>query len=329
MPMARALLTASLLCSALLCNAANVELAYFEASAEEQSNSKTINRLSSSRDWLGQRINATSAKLDHYFMQRFFADEVINGELNEASKAKLFFETGLREREGLEGDIGLDIRLKLPNTEDRFNLIISSDDENDDRINDTANNNSDNERSAFSTGIQYIAKDFKKWRPKLQLGARWGSAPELFIESRLSRRFGNADHNIKTTFSAAHFTRRKTIYTSHINYFYLINANWGFRLANRVRYFNSGAYYRFDHTPELQHRLNNDNAFVYQLSASGDDRLNPYIDNYTASIRWRHRLYHSWLFFEIEPSHTYFVAPEINQDPESEAALFILSLIHI
>lgn len=323
MSVTKVLVTANFLCLSLLCAADDGDLAYFEDASEKKSHSKTINRLSSSRDWLGQRINATSEKLDLYFMQRFFADEVINGELNEASKAKLFFETGLRERRGLEGDIGLDVRLKLPNTEDRFNLIISSDDENDDRINDTANNNSDNERGAFTTGLQYIAKDFKKWRPKLQLGSRWGNAPELFFEGRLSRRFGHTGHNIKTTFSAAHFTRRKTIYTSHINYFYLVNSDWGFRLANRVRYFNRGGYYRFDHTPELQHRINNDHAFVYQLSASGDNRLNPYIDSYTASIRWRHRLYHSWLFLEVEPSHTYFVAPEINQDPDSEAALFI------
>jgi len=312
-----------LLCLSLLCYADEVELAYFDDKPKEESDSKAIKRLSSSRDWLGQRINSTGEKLDHYFMQRFFADEVINGDLNESSKAKLFLENGVRERKGLEGDIGLDVRLNLPNTEDRLNLVISSNDENDDRISDTANNNTSDESETFTTGIQYIARDFKKWRPRLQLGSRWSSKPELFLEGRVSRRFGSNRYNTELTFSAAHYTRRKTIYTTHANYFYLINPDWGFRLANRVRYFNRGGYFSFDHTPALQHRINDNNAFVYQVSASGDNKLHPYIDSYTASIRWRHRLYHSWLFLEIEPSHTYFVAPDINNNPESEAALFV------
>lgn len=318
----RTLATVFLLCLCKLCYADGQEMAYFNDKPKEEMEPATIHHLSTSRDWLGQRINATSETLDHYFMQRFFADEVINGELNESSKAKLFLESGLRERKGLEGDIGLDVRLKLPHIEDRLNLIISSNDDSDDRVSDTANNNTD-ESDTFITGLQYIAKDFKKWRPRLQLGSRWGSQPELFLEGRLRRRFGSNKHNIQITFATAHYTRRKTIYTSHANYFYLINPDWGFRLANRIRYFNSRGYYSFDHSPSLQHRIDDNNAFVYQVSASGDSKAHPYIDNYTASIRWRHRLYHSWLFLEIEPSHTDFIAPDINNNPASEAALFI------
>lgn len=315
------------LCLLMLCSSltsyAQEPLPEQSKPASHQSKKPTIQRLDSSRDWLGTRINNTSRNLDHYFMERFFADEVINGELSHNSKAKLFLRSGVREREGLEGGIGLDVRLRLPNTEEHFDLVISSNDESGDRVSETPANTNPNEDDTLFTGLQYLPKAVKKWRPRLQLGARWSSSPELFLEGRLRRRFGHENHSVQTTFSAAHYTRRKTILTAQVNYFKSLSDNWGFRFANRVRYFNSGGYYTFDHIPALQQRIDANNAFVYRLAASGDDQQHPFIDRYTASIRWRHRLYQSWLFIELEPSHTYFVAPNINGDPESEAALFV------
>lgn len=300
-----------LLCSPLVANAVKLE------------NRKIVDRLSNQRDWLGQRIDTTSHKLDLYFMERFFADEIFDSESHTQSRGKFFIKAGLRERKNLEGGIGLDVRFRLPNLEEHVDLVISSNDDSNDRISDTSRNTPTDESDSFITGLQFIPKFTSNWQSRLKLGVRWGGSPELFLEGRLRRRLGSKEHHIQPTFSAAHYTHRKTIYTAKLKYFKIFNDHWAFRFENRARYFNRGGYFEFDHTPEFQQRVNDRHAFVYQVSANGNNKRHPFIDSYTASIRWRYRLYHSWLFLELEPSHTYFVAPNVNQNPDSEAAFFV------
>lgn len=310
------IVVALLVASPLLSFADDTQLSYFEA----ESKATQTNRLASSRDWFGRKIDNAGTKIDNFFMQRIFGDEVIYGDLPAKNKAKFFFEIGPVEREGIETKIGLDIRLTLPNTKKRLKFVATSNDDNDNRINETVVEGG-KETDDFFTGFQYLANEIAHWKPTLQLGAKWSRNPELFLEGRLRRRFGSPQHNISLSHSTAFYSRRHLINTVQVNYFKKFNDDWGFGLANQVRHFNDDHYYAFSHVPNVQHRINDRNAIIYQVAAEGNEQQHPFIDSYAASLRWRRLIHSNWLFIEIVPSHTYFVKPHLNNKPDTEAAI--------
>ncbi len=279
-------------------------------------------RLARSRAWLGEKINATNQGLDGFFMKRMFGDSIVNSELDINSQARMLFEVGSTERRGQEADIGLDIRLTLPHTKQHLKFIASSSEDDDTPLNEALLEDS-KQRNGFFTGFQYIADSVLNWKSSAKLGLKWSRSPELFLEGRIQRRFGSDEHHISFSHAVAYYTRRRLINTTQINYFKRFSPDWAFHLRNQLRHFDSDQYYAFNYTPGLLHRINSHNAMTYELRVAGDDIQHPYVDRYTASVRWRRRIHSSWLFIEVEPMHTYFVAPQINNTPRSEAALFL------
>lgn len=282
--------------------------------------SATIKRLTISRDWLGHKIDGAGTRIDNFFMQRVFGDNIIHGDFPAKNKAKLFFETGPIERRGIRTKVGLDVRLALPNTKKRLKFIASSNNDDENSNNEIVASDGQ-EKDSFVTGFQYMAKKVSHWKPSLKLGAKWGQSPEIFVEGRVRRLFGKPEHNVSVSHSSTYYSKRHLINTVRANYFKKFTDNWGLSLTNQVRHFNDDRYYAFNHVLGLQHRINERNALVHQIAANGDDQQHPFVDSYTASFRWRRRIHSSWLFFEVVPSHTYFVRPSLTQSPDSEAAL--------
>lgn len=285
----------------------------------------SVNR---SRIWFGRKLDQATNQLDLFFAETFFGQEVLHGDHPAPSRGKFFVEWGKIESRELTTDVGFDLSITLPRTQDRLKLLVSSNDENENRVNEqtTVAELEEEEEEDVSARLALILDEVDHWEPSLEFGVRWSSNPESFVDGRLKSSWGDDDHRLTISESFAHFERQKLIITSKVNYLKRLSDNFSFRFNNRARYFHELHFTAYSHVPGIAQRITERNAMLYQVSADGRDDDKHNIDSYTASIRFRRRVHSTWLYWEIEPRHTWFVGDR--QEPATGVFLRLEALVN-
>jgi hypothetical protein len=251
-----------------------------------------------SHDWLKEYIDSLSYNVDGFFIDTFFGDDVIDDDVS-GSRAKLSFFTRRVIGQPVDYKYGISIKLVLPNTNERFNLLLQSNEEEEgERENNPINSV---ENVEYSTALRYVFQETERWKVNLDTGVRWGLPPDPFSRLRLRRFAYFNDFRVKATqtlfWSANGGVGEKT--SVELNQ--PLNIDRLIRYSGSAQYLLNDDYFKLKYGIELFHELNAKEVLAYYYRAGGDTISNTTFNNYGIGIRYRRKIYQDWVFAEVNP----------------------------
>lgn len=260
--------------------------------------SNKIEIIENSHDWLKDYIDSLSHNVDSFVVDTFFGDDILDDDVS-GSRAKFSFFTRRVLGQPVGYKFGLGIKLVLPNTDEKFNLLLESTD--DDDSGRDSNALSTVENAEYSTALRYIVEATDDWRIDLDTGIKWGVSPDPFTRLKLRRYKYYENNRLRTT---------QTVFWS-------VKEGWGEKTdleisrplnIDRLIRFNFDAEYMLDrdymelsYGVALFHELNVKEVLSYYMRAAGDIIEDPTFNNYGVGIRYRRKIYQDWVFVEVTP----------------------------
>lgn len=274
-----------------------------------------------SQEVASEYVESLNDGVDSFFMDAFFDEEVVEDEFS-GSNGRLYFIS--RREDGLDPDykVGLNLRLVLPNTRDRFKILVETDEEQDD-VNET--NLVDTPRNVtYSTAIRVDFKERHHWKTSFDNGIRWAGEPVYFSRIRV-RRTDYFD-----------IWRSRVLQTIS----WRTDEHWGANFnANAIRPLDFSRHFRMgfdadylldDDFAELQtsvgifDELSSRAAMFYQLAVYGDTQDFTKVNETVFSISYRRKIYKSFVFAELVPEVAW---PRENHFEATPAITLILEMI--
>lgn len=251
-----------------------------------------------SHDWLKEYIDSLSYNVDGFFIDTFFGDDVIDDDVS-GSRAKLSFFTRRIIGQPVDYNYGISIKLVLPNTNERFNLLLqSSEEEEGERENNPINSV---ENVEYSTALRYVFQETERWKVNLDTGVRWGLPPDPFSRLRFRRYAYFDDFRFKATqslfWSASDGIGEKTNFELNQP----LNIDRLIRYSGGAQYLLKDDYFNLNYGLELFHELNAKEVLAYYYRAAGDTIADTTFNNYGIGIRYRRKIYQDWVFAEVNP----------------------------
>lgn len=263
-----------------------------------EENLTQINFIDYSHDWLSEYMDSLSHNVDGFFIDTFFGDDIIDDDVS-GSRAKISFFTRREIGQPVGYNYGISIKLVLPNTNERFNLLFQSTEEEDSERENNPLNTVENVE--YSTALRYVFQETERWKVNLDTGIRWGFPPDPFSRLRLRRYAYFDDFRIKTTqtffWSGSDGLGEK----SSIELNQPLNIDRLIRYSGGAQYLLNDDYFNLNYDISLFHELNAAEVLAYYYRAGGDTIGNATFNNYGIGVRYRRKIYQDWVFAEINP----------------------------
>lgn len=263
--------------------------------AEEQTK---IGIIEYSHDWLKDYIDSLSHNVDGFFIDTFFGDDIIEDDVG-GSRAKLSFFTRRVIGQPVDYNYGLSVKLVLPNTNERFNLLLQSSEEDENERENNPINTVENVE--YSTALRYVFQETENWKVNFDNGIRWGLPPDPFSRLRFRRYAYFDDFRFKATqtlfWSASDGIGEKSDFELNQP----LNIDRLLRYSVGAEYLLKDDYFKLNYGVSLFHELNASEILAYYYRAGGDTIGNTTFNNYGIGIRYRRTIYQDWVFAEINP----------------------------
>ena len=247
---------------------------------------------------LSRGLETTATEID-----RFFATEEA---LEEATGS--FFKVRLDnwwiEREGAKAVPDIRANLKLPRTQRRFNLLIESDPEREDRTEEDLPDSPEEqaEENNLSLALEGVG-ELKRWEVRPALGLKVTLPVELFSRIRFIRRQKvGLGWSSRMSNTLAWFRTEGVIGRVDHDFDRPLGERFLFRVGSSYRWSRDEEVQSFDQRLILFQTLREARRIAYEVGVFSDDKLGPWVSqDYYARIRLRRRIYRQWLFAEIQP----------------------------
>lgn len=281
-----------------------------QSSTERPENDIKITLIDDTHDWLSDYLDGVSYNVDGFFVDTFFGDDVIDDDIS-GSRAKLSFFTRREIGRSVIYNYGINVRLVLPNTDERFSLLVESSDDDDKSDERTVNTTDKIEKVEYSTALRYILKVTENWKISFDNGVRWNIPIDLFSRLRFRRLDYYEKFNTRITqkfeWSANNGYEESTRFQINKP----LNIDRLMRFETGAKYQLDKGYFEFDYAFTLYHELNRKEVLAYYLRAGGQDHDNMSFNNYGIGFRYRRMVYQDWVFVEVTPeletaNHNYY-----------------------
>lgn len=243
-------------------------------------------------------VESLNDGVDSFFMGAFFDDEIIEDELS-GSNGRLYLIN--RHEDGADPNykVGLNLRLVLPRTRDRFKLIVETDEAEDGAGDKNVLNTADN--VTYSTAIRVDFKDRRNWKTSFDNGIRWAGEPVFFsrVRARRTDYFDVWRTRVLQTISwrtdeewGARFSTnaiRPIDFTRH------------FRVDFNADYLLSDDFANLESSVSIFDELSPRAALLYRLGFFGDTNSFTKLNETVISLSYRRKLYSHYLFAEVVP----------------------------
>ncbi len=225
---------------------------------------------------------------------------------------------------GYVSDPGIALRIDLPHTEDKWNLIFDT--EPDDHQNleskqrDTIAPESITEEQEMTGTVRVEESWLDHWRRSFDVGIKLHMPLDPFTRAEIWR-VGNATETWSAEFRQQIFyynSKGAGLYT-RLNFYHALNQD-----ESQIVSISSSAQYLYDpdrwellNQVKLTDRINHNHLLEYSTGVSIDPREDDEMTNYWISLSWQQNLYKHWLFLNITPqidvprSYDYKVNPGI------------------
>lgn len=263
-----------------------------------QKKSVEISFIEYSHDWLKNYIDNLSYNVDGFFVDTFFSDDIIEDDVN-GSRAKLSFFTRRKIGQPVDYKYGVSVKLVLPNTDERFNLLLQSSDNDED---ERESNPIDTiENVEYSSALRYVFQESQRWKVNLDTGIHWGLPPNPFSRLRFRRYAYFDDFSFKTTQNFLWSSKDGLGEETKVEFSQPLNIDRLMRYSASAEYLVKDEYFTLDYNVTLYHELNAAEILAYYFRASGDTIDTITFNNYGLGIRYRRKVYQDWMFAEVNP----------------------------
>ncbi len=274
--------------------------------------------LERSRSSVTRSLNYITEKIDAFFGDnRTYEDSV-------GSWARLNLQTRVQQKASPEYNSSVQVRIALPRTQGRFNVIVES---------DTSQNLEDGVFSndpltavtdpTYSGGLRYIIRHDDKWYAHADAGIQFGAPIDLFVRGRLRRNYQLKEWRFQVAETVTFYQSARAHAVTQADLEHLLNKNLLFRnrLTLGLRKLPEKSDWSFD-TSFIQ-RLDSKQAIQYQYMVLGNyDTL--YVTDFIFNLRYRRNLQRKWMFIEITPQVLY---SEINNFAYTPSIYFKLEML--
>ncbi len=252
-----------------------------------------------------QYISDTLLYLPHT-IDNFFANERSEIESNR-STFRLSVDTIFSEG----GNIGFDQRLRakviMPHSKERLRLTIesSTDDTRDHSEQGNSlihNETGDQQQSAF---LEAVLKETDAWRLSTNIGLKLHTPVDPFIRMRGRREWHFPSFQTRLTNTLFKYKYIGSGIQNAFDFEYPFDNSHLLRIGTsgtwwvEIQTYKWGQYFSYFKT------IDNRRAMAYNLTISGSDLDGNQIDSVVLDMRFRKRIHHQWLFYELSPALTY------------------------
>ncbi|MFD1382800.1 hypothetical protein ACFQ45_05460 [Rhodanobacter aciditrophus] len=273
---------------------------------------------SASQEWflsthevISEKVSDWSNGLDSFFSGR--RDKVAN-----QSFVSMRFGSIIDEGDGVSGFFNLDTRIRLPNTENRLNLVIETDGDEltqDNRVseNEAGQNILQSARNTrVATALRYIKKE---WNTNVDLGVLLDMPMDPFLRFKVAQSWKTGQwqwsqsESLFSYYSLGNGGRYSLKADRRINDTYSTGVDFG------ATYLDSDSQTYWRENLYLTHALNRDSKLRYQLSYLQYGWPNLTSDTVLYFVQYQKLLYENWLIGEVKPQIAHA------RDNDYEAAL--------
>lgn len=250
-----------------------------------------------SHDWLKNYIDSLSHNVDSFVVDTFFGDDILDDDVS-GSRAKLSFYTRRVLGQPVDYKFGLSVKLVLPNTDEKFNLLVESSDEDGERDNNLI---STVEKVEYSTALRYIIEATEDWRVDFDTGIKWGIPTDPFTRLKMRRYTYFEQYRLRTTQTFSWSVIKGLGEKTDFELSHPLNIDRLIRFNFAAEYMLENDYIELSYGATLFHELNAKEILAYYFRASGDVIEDPTFTNYGVGIRYRRQVYQDWVFAEVSP----------------------------
>jgi hypothetical protein len=195
------------------------------------------------------------------------------------------------------------IKVKLPNFENKVDLIFSDDSEIDQNLLplESVTSQPEIKEENFSAAMRYIHKKEKNRFTDTRLGISGG---DIFLQARHKRRISwNNNHDFKVEPSLYYFIKDGLGSRLLLEYNYQQDQQKQYRVNYSIRGSESFKGIKWKHGFYRLNQFDERSASVIGIQVQGErnGERGFFIDKYSLSYRYRFNKFKKWLYFEIEP----------------------------
>lgn len=195
-------------------------------------------------------------------------------------------------------------KIRLPNAEDKFNLIITDDSQDPDTLS-SANEvqpeqgNTDNN---VSTAVRWVARKSRALELNFDIGARINDGLTTFLRGRYRKQFALSNDRILRFTETVYWRDREGFgERTQVDLEKLINPNLVARWTSAGTFGENSKGFEWTQRLTLFKQIDPLRAIAYNIGAVGHTRPAPEVENYGFSVRYRKNIYSHWLYAEVEP----------------------------
>ena len=252
--------------------------------------------ISTGLEWLSKRIDV------------FFANENIYNE-STGSYARLSATTIFRDggKKSFLGD--LNVRVELPHTQKKLNLIIETDA--DKNLANRPNQPSQPTPNQALSSATYYAGVEKKlaaksaWDIHTSTGIKVHFPLDPFIRLRMSREVLFQKWKFHFTETLFHFHSRGNGHDATMEWDHALSKTDLFRIHTSGTWWDDTDTYDLNQSLTFFHEFTERRALSYSISVFGTNKPIMEADTYLLDIHYRQLLHKDWLFYEINPQVLY------------------------
>lgn len=250
-----------------------------------------------SRLWVVNRLDTLSTGLDSFFMNMLFDEQLVDQDIR-GNSARIAMSSYRVQEELTEYKLGLGVNIVLPNTNDRLNLLISSQGEDEGNEPDILRSS---ERAEYVAALRFIIRESQRWRIDADAGINWALIPDPYTRLRARRPIEYGFMKFRFTQELNYYTKEGYGEKTEFRFDFLVSEQKLLRLETGASYLVNDDFFKLRYGAGLFNQVTSKFAYVVQAGASGDTEEGPTFDRYTAGIRFRRQIYKDWMFFEIQP----------------------------
>ena len=273
-------------------------------SIPSKNDSSYFSYIDSSQRYISSGLNSLATNLDE-----FFANEKPYYDSSE-SYLRLDFSFIFNEDGKVRSTNDVNFKLRLPNTEKKFQLVFETDTaESDSSSTQTKNINiteseKENEKEYFA-GIQATLKDVEHWHFRTATGLRITDRLDPFMRINMDWRdkYGNwsLHWNENPYWSNSTGWGLNSLFEFDRN----ISAKILFRSSSLASWTATLDYFNLSQVFSIFQVLSDKSALSYQAGVYGVNKPEILTTNYLLSMNFRRNIHKDYLFFEITPQINY------------------------
>lgn len=232
-------------------------------------------------------------------------DSLFGGEesFEEATGTYFQLSAGLRGEagDGVEPEAKVRLRLDLPNTKKRLQLVIESDEEEEGVGEEVAATPGEDE-GALRAGLRLTVRERRRWNFSVTGGVKWDLPPDPFVEFRFRRnqrlgRWWLARFEERVTWYLQDKWRNRT----RLYFDRPLSDKLLFRALSQQSWEQEEDGVRLGQSLTFFFRPSERDSYAFRSSINWDTHPGFHMTSYGQSVAYRRRLHKQWLFMEIEP----------------------------